>query len=371
MTQIYAGNVRSISTYESPGVSEWADMYHLLANNVVMIDRSEKIILPFNVKLFERFKLPSLDNAFTMTYDQCCERRATELYELAKQLNKPLYLFYSGGIDSTLMLISFLKVIPENDREVLVLMMDYDSIKENPNMYYTNIRGKIKTISSSSFSKYFDKSCILVGGEFNDQLFGSDIVKLVHQRYGIDTIHQRYTRDNITTLFKDVGMSSIGADIWYDLIDESCKNSPVVLITVFDFLWWLNFNFKWQAVFFRLLIRCGKEQRNNIDQQFVDTYYHHFYGEEYFQQWSMINQDLKIKESWQSYKFIAKQLIYDYTQDSDYFYNKEKLPSLGRMFMQKKTSHGLTTDFIFLDTLDAESLYVPDNSFIQQPLNKR
>ena len=85
MTQIYAGNVRSISTYESPGVSEWADMYHLLANNVVMIDRSEKIILPFNVKLFERFKLPSLDNAFTMTYGQCCERRATELYELAKQ----------------------------------------------------------------------------------------------------------------------------------------------------------------------------------------------------------------------------------------------------------------------------------------------
>lgn len=371
MIQIYAGNVRSLSSYDHPGVSEWANMYELLANNVVMVDRSEQIILPFNVKLYDKFKMPSLDINFDLSYEQCCDRRATELYELSKQLNKPIYLLYSGGIDSSLVFVSLLKVIPENDRDRLVLLMDSESIKENPNMYYTYIRGKHKTLPSVNFSNHFDRSCIVVGGEFNDQLFGSDIVKLVHQRYNIEKIKEKYSRENITKLFTDVGMTDAGANIWYDLVDESCKNSPVVLTTVFDFLWWLNFNFKWQAVFFRLLIRCDKEQRVNINQQFVDTYYHHFFGEEYFQQWSMHNQHIKIQDAWNSYKFLAKELIYEYTQDSVYRDFKQKLPSLGRMFMQKKTPHGLTIDFEFLETLDAESLYVPNNSFIPLPLNKQ
>lgn len=369
--QIYAGNVNNLKFHAAAGVSEWGSIYNLLANNVVLVDRSEQITMPFNIKLYDKYKMPSLDREFNMSYEDCCNLRATELYNLSKELDKPIYLFYSGGIDSTLALVSFLKVIPENDRERLVLLMNADSIKEYPQMYYTYIRGKLKTVSSNNFSRYFDKSCILVGGEFNDQLFGSDIVKLVYQMFDFDTVKQRYTRDNITKLFLNVGMDLDSSNIWYDLIDESCRNSQVVLTTVFDFLWWLNFNFKWQAVYFRLLIRCDKQYQSLVDQEFLDNYYHHFYGEEYFQQWSMNNHENKIKDEWGSYKFVPKQVIFDYTNDAEYRDNKTKLPSLYKLFVQKKTPHGLTTDFNFLETLDAQELYVPQNSFIPLPLNKR
>jgi hypothetical protein len=372
--QIYAGNVRDLKTNNYPGVSEWGQIYNLLALNVLLIDRSEKITLPFNFKLYDKFKMPEMDTSFDLTYEQCCDRRATEIYELSKELDKPIYIFYSGGMDSTLVLVSFLKVIPENDRDRLVLLMNTNSIKEYPHMYYTYIRGKIKTVSSNNFSKYFDKSCILVGGEFNDQLFGSDIVKLVYQKYGFATVKMRYSREIITKLFLDVGMDSESANIWYDLLDESCKNSPVALVTVFDFLWWLNFNFKWQAVFFRLVIRCDKQYQSSIDDDFLNTYYHHFYGEEYFQLWSMTNQDTKIQDKWDTYKFLPKQIIYEFTNDAEYRDNKTKLPSLGLLFTQKRTPHALTTDFEFIDEFtlsDTESLYVPQNDFIPLPLNKQ
>jgi hypothetical protein len=369
--EIYAGNVRSLLLHDSPGVSEWGGIYKLLANNVVLVDRSERIKMPFNIKVYDKFKMPAIDTSFDLTYEQCCDRRASELYELSKEIDKPIYLLYSGGIDSTLALVSFLKAIPENDRDRLVLLMNADSIREYPLMYYTHIRGKLKTITSNNFSKYFDKSCILVGGEFNDQLFGSDLVKLVYQKFDFDTVKKRYNREIITAVFLEVGMNSESANTWYDLIDESCKNSPVAIVTVFDFLWWLNFNFKWQAVYFRLLIRCDPQYRANVDQQFLDTYYHHFYGEEYFQQWSMLNQENKITHEWSGYKFVPKQIIYAYTNDADYRDNKTKLPSLYKLFIQKKTPYGLTADYEFINELDPEQLYVPDNSFVPLSLNKR
>jgi len=372
--QIYAGNVSDLTTHKAEGVSEWGSIYKLLANNVVLVDRSQQITMPFDIKVYDKFKMPEMDITFDSTYEQCCDRRANELYELSKQLDKPIYLFYSGGIDSTLAFISFLKAIPENDRDRLVLLMNADSIKEYPQMYYTHIRGKIKTVSSNNFSKYFDKSCILVGGEFNDQLFGSDIVKLVYQKFDFATVKMRYSREIITKLFLDVGMDVDSANIWYDLIDGSCKDSPIALTTVFDFLWWLNFNFKWQAVFFRLVIRCDKQYQSSIDEEFLNTYYHHFYGEEYFQQWSMTNHDSKIQDEWNTYKFLPKQIIYEYTNDAQYRDNKTKLPSLYKLFVQKKTPHALTTEFEFLDKFtlsDTESLYLPQNDFIPLPLNKQ
>ncbi len=362
--KIYAGNTRTLTTSDKPGCKEWGDIYNVLANSVVLVDRTQNVVTPFNVELYHKFVMPTDIRYFDDTFEQCCDRRALELYNLSRELDKPIYLLYSGGIDSTLALISLLKVIPENDRQRLIVSMNMTSVKEYPYMYYTHIRGKLKTVSSDSFSKAFDKSCIIVGGEHADQLFGSDIVNKLANVYDFDSVLQRYNRKNITDFFKSCGMEQGNSDIWFDIIDESCKDSPAPLSTVFDFLWWLNFNFKWQAVFFRLLIRCDKEHQQSIDQEFVDTYYHHFYSQDYFQLWSINNQDKKIKQEWSTYKFIAKEIIYDYTKDEEYKLNKTKLQSLYQLIQQKKTPQGLTTDYNFLYELDANELYVPNNSFI-------
>jgi hypothetical protein len=355
-----------------PSIHEWSGIYKVIANSVSLVDRTEKIQIPFNVKLYNKYKMPTDLSDDTTTYEECCARRANELYELSKELNTPLLICYSGGIDSTLMLINFLKTIPENDKDRIHLLMDFDSIKEYPEFYKKYILpSNMKIIPSHSFDRFFDKSHIIVGGEHNDQLFGSDIVIKFSNIFGFDQVIERYTRNNITEFFIAFGMNQEQANIWFDVIDESCKTSPLPLYTVFDFLWWLNFNFKWQSVFFRMLLRCRSDMQVNINQNFIDNYYHHFYSEDYFQIWSMNNHDKKIKDEWKTYKYHAKELIYEFTKDDDYRDNKLKQPSLYKLFTLRRTPKALTTDYKFLYELEPEKLYVPDNSFVPLPLNKR
>jgi hypothetical protein len=366
-TELYAANVQSLLTHDAPGCEEWAQIYKLIGMNVSFVDRTEEIICPFNVKLYPKFKMPTDIIKYEYTYEECCNKKATELYNLSKQLDKPIYVFYSGGIDSTLVVISLKKVMPDAEfHERVVLLMDYESVRENPVFYETYIRGKIKTLSSQQFNRFFDKSAILVGGEFNDQLFGSDLVKEINVFCGFDGAFKKYTRELIVAFFNFKGLDSFSANRWYDLVDESCKKSPVPLTSVFDFLWWLNFNYKFQSVFFRILMRCSAEQQKNINQDFVDNYYHHFFGDEYFQIWSMTNHENKIKKEWTSYKYIAKELIFEYNHDADYRDYKTKVPSLYKIFLQRKTPAAITSDYQYLYELNTDELYVPYNSFYRK-----
>ena len=143
----------------------------------------------------------------------------------------------------------------------------------------------------------------------------------------------------------------------------SAETSPCQIKTSFDLFWWLNFNFKWQSVFFRILLRVNKDERKNINLEFINNYFHHFYSGVNFQKWSMTHPHLKIKDSWLSYKFYVKDLIYQFTQDGIYREQKVKWGSLYKLFIAKNTPVGLTTNFEYLDVIDKDYFYNPNNSF--------
>lgn len=81
--------------------------------------------------------------------------------------------------------------------------------------------------------------------------------------------------------------------------------------------------------------------------------------------WSMTNQHLKIKKNWSSYKFSAKELIYEFTQDENYLYNKMKIGSLYWVFSQKEMAQGLSSEFQFLYDCNLEEYYISDNQWRQ------
>jgi hypothetical protein len=238
-----------------------------------------------------------------------------------------------------------------------------DSIKENPNFYYSFIREHCRIESSEKFSYLFDGSHILVGGEHNDQLFGSDAIAKITRFAFFDNVTRPYSRRFITGFFKLLGMGKEAAHLWFDIISGHAKRAPCQVETVFDFFWWLNFVFKWQAVHFRMLLRVNRELHRNINGQFLDSFYHHFFSSTDFQKWSMVNKDLKIRDSWKSYKFHAKELIYEFNKDRDYLENKAKMGSLFRLFLEKSTAAGLTTDYEFLSDLDPQEFYNAENAF--------
>lgn len=364
MTSLYLANCETLSEFSAPGTKEWASIYKVIHLNVSLVDRLEKVRLPYNFKLYDPFKLPT-DLSSTLSYEDCCNKRAEELYALSNKLNVPIVVLYSGGIDSTLVLVSFLKIIPPQElRDKLIVAMSLDSIRENPNFYNTTIRKKCSVISSDNFGSLFNGKNLIVGGEHNDQLLGTDVAGRYFRLFSFDELHEKYNEQNVSKFLLHAGMSEDNAKLWYYILDKHIKSAPIKIETVFQFFWWLNFIFKWQSVFFRILLRVSPGSRDSINQEFISNYFHHFFSADYFQVWSMKNPHLKIKNSWDSYKFIAKEVIYKYTQDINYLHNKVKIGSLYKLFLQKDTPIGLTSDYKYLYDITPGDFYMAKNDFV-------
>jgi uncharacterized protein YqkB len=54
-----------------------------------------------------------------------------------------------------------------------------------------------------------------------------------------------------------------------------------------------------------------------------------FFGTDDFQIWSMLNHDLKLKDTPQSYKYVMKDIIWDFDKNDSYYDNKVSEPSSG------------------------------------------
>ncbi|USX18321.1 hypothetical protein NHH82_20920 [Oxalobacteraceae bacterium OTU3REALA1] len=361
---LYIANAGSLLDYDAPEVRDWASIYNLIALNVSLVDRTGALRVPFHFKIYPPFEFARIAEADSLSYEACCDRRARELLALQDELGLPLALLYSGGIDSTLALISFAKVLsPAELKERVHVYLSNDSILENPRFYYDFVRTHCTIRASEDFTTVLDGKHIMVGGEHNDQLFGSDIIGKIVQQHPMRAVHQPYTRRFLVDFFVARGLPAPAAHRWFELLDAHIRAAGAPVETIFQFFWWLNFVFKWQSVYFRILLRVDKAGRALVDQRFCDRCYHHFYSPVYFQRWSMDNPDLKIKDSWASYKFTAKDLIYEFNKDEDYWKHKIKVGSLSRLFLQKDTAVGLSSRFDYLDSLRGPDLYNPDNAF--------
>src|SRR5205814_5240866 len=125
----------------SPDARCWAQIYKLIAPNVVLVDRAdETVCTPFRFSLYEKFRLPTVLPDFRTTYEECCMRRAEELLALQDRVQVPIALFYSGGIDSTLVLVCLAKALGSQLKERVTVYLSVDSIGENPNFYDSFIR---------------------------------------------------------------------------------------------------------------------------------------------------------------------------------------------------------------------------------------
>jgi hypothetical protein len=366
MSSFYIANAGYLNQ-ELPGVSKWHKIYNMIGVHSTLVDRCESMQMPYNFKLYEPFKMPRDLTGFNKTYEQCCEERTKELVDLSRHLDKPITVFYSGGIDSTLVLINFMKYLDREEFQSRIrVALSMESINENANFYYDYVRPLCNIVSSDNINNMFDGSTIIVGGEINDQLFGSDIIGNIYRvNNGLGEMNKPYTREHVLKWFKNF-MDEPTSNMWFDMLDNHIKTqAPCEVSTNFHFWWWLNFSFKWQNVFFRMIVRINKEHRKNITPDFIKNYFHHFYTTEDFQRWSMLNHDLKIKNSWPSYKWEAKQLIYEFNRDEIYRDEKVKIGSLGKLFLQKSTPKAITSNFEFLDDIpDLSAYYNPNNGFI-------
>jgi hypothetical protein len=317
------------------------------------VDRTGTLIFPTRMKSI--FPIPKM-RQFGEKYDEICEKRAISLLNLANELNVGIYVFWSGGVDSTCALISLLKHCKERER--LTILMDQNSILEYPQFYGQYIRGKLRCKPSNSIVDVFNEPAIVINGEHNDQIFGSDIIGFAVSLFGTDVVLGKMQRELIISLFQH-RLNGLRDDACFlsGQLFRLIEAAPMPLRSNFDFLWWVNFTLKWQTVYMRSLLFS----KQAISVNHIKKYYHPFYNTIEFQLWSMNNLDKRIKNHWSTYKWPCKKVIFDFTEDEYYRDRKIKVGSLQHVLRPLPYHKFIDEDFNFHEVLD---WYQPQNDFV-------
>ncbi len=335
--------------------------YTTIYSGSVPLDRSGVIKVPIRTKI--AFPIPAF-RPYTKTYEETCNERAQTLLRHAESKNLPIRVLYSGGIDSTTVLISLLKqATPEQKARITVLLSER-SIMENPRFFSEHILGKLAIASSENFRYLIGGEALFLSGEHNDQVFGSDMIGHFMKVIGGEHIHKKYNRDLFLKLFNTIVENIEENDFLLNLFEDLKAHAPVPIETNYDLLWWINFTLKWHTVFFRQIAFTSPRNVHRINKEYFDTYFFTFFNTEEFQLWSMNNLDKRMKDTWNTYKWVAKELIYEYTKDAEYRDNKLKVGSLGSIVNGVPSHNFIDDTYSIVDKLSPEEFYLPDNSFI-------
>ena len=224
--------------------------------------------------------------------------RALEIVQTSINMSKPLLVLWSGGIDSTAVLLA-LKEVFEKPTEQLVIGCTAGSFVEFPELGQELQKAGYRMIPlAHPVSKYLPHEYLLATGEHGDQLFGSDKM-LEYVAAGLG--HMPY-RAFLPFLISDKMGHPQANHGMMEMLDPIFEAAPFPLKTLCDALWWMNFTLKWQQVTLRIPVWSQKDPK-----QFLERC-HHFYRSVPFQQWSMMV-DHKDPRRLTDYKLPLKKFI--------------------------------------------------------------
>ncbi len=194
---------------------------------------------------------------------------------------------------------------------------------ENKAFYSRYIFGQYPVIPSMELHLLlpyvWDVGGIIVTGECNDQLFGSDLMHRVVLTSGHKLLHEPATPLNFSIATGGFGWThDVSQELYTDIMGSASK-AGIVLTTVQGLFWWMNFAFKWQNVCLRM---CGNKMPDEL---------YHFFSTPEFQDWSVTGHQKKLPDTWRNYKLPAKRYIYRFNGCEEYLKHAVKIGSLNRV----------------------------------------
>lgn len=358
----------TISVKQNLDSTIWTDFYKIFSDPYIgLSDRSETIKFPIKTFVPNEFKIPSLKtSSFNTTYEECCLERASEILSKQDELDVPIHLMYSGGIDSTVALSSFIKLlgVKEASKRV-VLLMSKESKDENPYFYYKFIRPSFKIKSSELGYNDLDfGNWIYVTGELNDQLFGSDIYYDISGWQNDQYLNKEINIDNISLYFqKGKNISKTNSEKWAKILIEAYSKNNLLNFNnqLWDLFWWYNFSWKWIYVYYRIFL--FSKDKSELNQNWIKNNYFPFFSSTTFQLWSLNNKEPKHLHNINSYKHIARKFICS-VYGSDELLSKTKVQSLKNIVIYRPRSKLLTSDLKIIDSdfTNIKDIYNKENS---------
>ena len=272
-----------------------------------------------------------------LRFDIVIDSIAEEFYQAAASSNKTVYFCWSGGIDSTSMLVALLRVAPKEFLNDIVIVMDRGkTLGENSYFYYKFLHNRFKIQELSTFeitSDNYDKIIVVDGEAGNQCIQGPSVQRLVY-RNQLHLLNEPW-RNQV-----DLKNLLIGAtDFHIEILTESIKKAPISIDTGYDFLWWTGFNFKFDDVLLRKMFVYSTNLTPEQTGYFWKHSLYRFYQHPRMQMWSMNARDLRRHYTATTVKYFPKRYIYDFDHNDFYWASKTEQGSDSRKYVKHLSIH--------------------------------
>ena len=305
-----------------------------------LIDRTGTLSNGLRMKILH--PIPPLDPSFNLSIDQVIERRCREL--LSK--HDRLHLLWSGGIDTTAVIVGFLRVATDEDWQTK-LSVHYcpRSISEHPEFFERFIQPlPHHSPIDGHLRDFIDGSKVVVTGEPADMVFGTvNLRQAFRGRYRPsrankdveggamipNTIYlalEKPWRSAVPKWLRSMELLAPGRVAeaeWLDWMSAQVDKSPVQINTLYDWIWWMGFSCKWQSDTLHIFFN-----RSSMSAEVLESV-EHFYTTEEWQQWSYHHHEERMADKfvWASHKLPLKRYIFEFDGDQEYHAGKIKVKS--------------------------------------------
>lgn len=266
------------------------------------IDRSSTIRMPFNMSIGRPWiKFDSINYTLEETFLQQVKKLESK--------SIPINILWSGGIDSTAVVVAFLKH-SSNLKNVRILYSTA-SMKENPGFFLKLLEHNDIELVEFSGDFYLNQQLdgIFVTGDLADDLTAS-LDQSFFDAVGFAKLNSSW---------KDYFWDKVPDVNFINFCEKYFQASGRPIETLLEARWWFYTNTKsnnFPALASRLL---------NFDQPLVVGFFDNYYFENYM----CFNLDKILpNDSYNSYKLFLKEYIYEYDKDDQYLKNKIKTNSV-------------------------------------------
>jgi 1,2-phenylacetyl-CoA epoxidase PaaB subunit len=295
---------------------------------ISLSDRTNTLKIPSVIDIHNNSPMPT--NTNPESFEACCHLRLREMIQQFIDSGKQKFIImYSGGIDSTLILALFYASRWYQElKGRFYVAINEDSQIENPKFFFDIVLpyfGDCLIASNNFYEITSNVDNFVVTGECADNLFGSLTVKSYMDSIGkYDQLHEDWETGSLRWLLGKIPeKDQEQCEQWlYDLVNAA--PAGVGIDTNHDFLWWINFTMKWQAVKYRMSMHAPTAEQAVAMAGNVFN----FFDSEAFQSWALYTTEKKLGDTWQSYKIPAKKLLYEIWPNKEYLITKTKWPSL-------------------------------------------
>lgn len=274
---------------------------------------------PWKIKVLPGLAVPEIKKDFSLTFSDITDNTANQLKRQIELTGNPALISFSGGIDSTLVVSAILKNFTPAELDMVSIGLSQTSIQENPEFYKNFIAPNFNVLSLTDYSlnDLYDLNYIVVTGIGGDEIFGPFLPEYTIRN--LETVIHKPYRVYADDVIKFFGNDDLSFGKWmFEMIDKNIQSVDIDIDSVFDFLWWQNFNLKYTSMTLENLVLAS-----DVDIRKALTQTVHWFLNDDYQRWSMARNEIKTQFDPLNHKFPAKQYIYDL--DKNYWYYKYKI----------------------------------------------